>query len=239
MRIPLWLEMRGRRVLVVGGGSVGTRRALMFLDAGAEVKVVAKEFSEKLREAAAKNNRLTLVEGDAGNKEFLRPLVEWADIVVVATDNELVNSRVWELAKKARKWVNDATSAERTEIVVPYSGEVYGGGLRVAVTSEGKTGVAARHALHRIIKCLEEDKELRMLYEAMRRLKPVLKKHVAVAKQRVPIYYEVEEQILPLIQQGASLEEVLETMANYLEKRLRQLGVEADKQHLLGELKQA
>ncbi|MET1101026.1 MAG: NAD(P)-dependent oxidoreductase [Pyrodictiaceae archaeon] len=239
MRIPLWLEMNGRRVLVVGGGSVGTRRALMFRRAGAEVRVVAKWFSGKLAEEAERDEGIRLVEADAGNMEALEPHIEWADIVVIATDNEEVNRKAWSLAKKHRKWVNDATNAERTEVVVPYAGEVFDGGLRVAVTSEGKTGVAARNALKRIIKCLEEDNALKTLYEAMKRLKPVLKKHVATAKQRIPIYYEVEEQIHPLIEQGKPLDQVLEAIAAYLEKRLAQLGAKTSREQLLQELRQS
>ncbi len=236
MRIPLWLEMSSRRVLVVGGGNVGTRRALMFRGAGAEVRVVAKWFSNKLVEAAKKDNGIKLIEADAGNEEELEPHVEWADIVVIATDNEEVNNLVWRLAEKHRRWVNDATNAERTQVVVPYMGEVYNGGLKVAVTSEGRTGVAARNALQKILECLERDEELRLLYDVMARLKPVLKRHVAVAKQRVPIYYEVEELVKPLIEKRKPLRKILEDVASYLAKRLGEIGVRAEKEQLLQEL---
>ncbi len=236
MRIPLWLEMSGRRVLVVGGGNVGTRRALMFREAGAEVRVVAKWFSNKLAEAAKRDNGLRLIETDASNKEELEPHIKWADIVVIATDNKEVNNLVWRLAEKHRRWVNDATDAERTQVVVPYMGEAYNGGLKVAVTSEGRTGVAARNALQRILECLERDEELRVLYDVMARLKPVLKKHVAVAKQRIPIYYEVEELVKPLIKKRKALEEILEDVASYLAKRICEIGVRAGKEQLLQEL---
>lgn len=236
MRIPLWLEMSGRRVLVVGGGNVGTRRALMFRGAGAEVRVVAKWFSKRLTEAAERDNGIRLIEADAGNEEELKPHIEWADIVVIATDNEEVNNLVWRLAEKHRRWVNDATNAGRTQVVVPYMGEAYNGGLKVAVTSEGRTGVAARNALQKILECLERDEKLRILYDVMARLKPVLKKHIAVAKQRIPIYYEVEELVKPLIEERKPLEEILEEVASYLAKRLNEIRIGARKEQLLQEL---
>ncbi len=236
MRIPLWLEMSNRRVLVVGGGNVGTRRALMFRRAGAEVRVVAKWFSDKLAEAAKKDNGIRLIEADASNEEELEPHVEWADIVVIATDNEEVNNLVWRLAEKHRRWVNDATNAERTQVVVPYMGEAYNGGLKVAVTSEGRTGVAARNALQRILKCLERDEELRLLYDVMARLKPVLKKHVPIAKQRIPLYYEVEDLVKPLITKLEPMDEILGRIADYLSNRFKEMGLRVDRDQLIQEL---
>ena len=38
---PLFLDLAGRRVVVVGGGSVAARRVAALLDAGARVQVVA------------------------------------------------------------------------------------------------------------------------------------------------------------------------------------------------------
>ena len=192
MRIPLWLEMRDKRVLVVGGGNVGTRRALKFLEAGAHVRVLSLYFSDTLREESSRNPRLELVEGDASREDVVREHVGWADIVVIATDKPEINSLVWNIAKSMRKWINDATNAERTEVVVPYEGTVFDG-LRFAVTSEGKSGVAARWARDRIKRCLEGDLELRTLFEAMTYAKQFMKKIIPDAKKRFPIYFEIEE----------------------------------------------
>jgi len=49
MRIPLWVEASRLRVVIFGGGSVGTRRARLFASAGAKVRVVAKEVSPEIR----------------------------------------------------------------------------------------------------------------------------------------------------------------------------------------------
>ncbi|ALL00240.1 siroheme synthase [Pyrodictium delaneyi] len=228
VRVPLWLEMSGRRVLVVGGGSVGTRRALWFRQAGAAVRVVGLSFSEELRRQAEEDESLELVELDASDTEALGPHVEWADIVVIATDNPGVNEAVWRLARELRRWVNDATDAERTEIVVPYTLELYGGGLRVAVTTEGRTGVAARHARDKIRECLEGDRGLETLYEAMWRVKPVLKRLIPRAKDRVPIYYRIDEdpEFRDAVERG-SLEEALRAAARVIAQEAQRLGIDA------------
>jgi precorrin-2 dehydrogenase/sirohydrochlorin ferrochelatase len=217
LRLPLWVEVGDRRVLVVGGGGVGTRRALWFRRGGAEVTVAALEFSEELRRAAEGDDGVRLVRLDAlAERERLRELVGWADIVVIATDNPEVNRLVWEYARAARKWVNDATDASKTEIVVPYIGEVYGGWLKIAVTSEGLSGVAARHARDYAVKCLEENRALRTLFEVMASVKRVLKSVEPSAKRRLPVYFAVERRLMEskgLLEDGR-VEEALKLAAN-------------------------
>lgn len=48
---PIGLRLEGRRVLVVGGGHVGTRRALSLLESGADVHVVSPTVSDSLASA--------------------------------------------------------------------------------------------------------------------------------------------------------------------------------------------
>ncbi len=174
----------------------------MFREAGALVRVVGLSFNEELEERARRDPGLELVELDAGSEEALRPHVEWADIVVVATPSREANEAAWRLARRLRRWVNDATDASRTEIVVPYRAELLDGALEVAVTTQGKSGVVARHALERIKECLEGDEELRLLYDAMWRVKPVLKALVPDGRLRFPVYFEAEEAVLRAIRSG-------------------------------------
>ncbi len=45
---PVNLDIRNRKCLVVGGGSVGTRKAMTLLDCGAKVTVVSTDVTEQL-----------------------------------------------------------------------------------------------------------------------------------------------------------------------------------------------
>lgn len=215
MRIPLWVELEGRRVAVFGGGSVGTRRALMFRSAGAVVRVVGLEFSRELREKARVDPNLSLVEADARNASVVREVVEWADIVVIATSDTSVNKTVWETAKALGKWVNDATDATRTDIVVPYTLQVLGGAVEVAVTSEGRSGVVARRVRDVVRECLSREHGLALLYEVMWRVKPVLKTLIPDGRKRFPVYFRVEE-ALTRIHGEASLDELLAEAARVI-----------------------
>jgi precorrin-2 dehydrogenase/sirohydrochlorin ferrochelatase len=230
----LWVELAGRNVLVVGGGRVGTRRALLFRSAGAHVKVVALEFSSELLSASKKDPYLELVRMDvARDREALRRLVEWADIVVIATDNAEANAIVWEEALKLRRWVNDATNADRTQIVVPYMGSVFDGRIKVAVTSEGRSGVAARHARDEIIRFLEGLNWLKTLLDVMEALKRALKKLIPSGKERMPAYFAAEKALLErveILERG----EVLEAARIAAEAASKAVGL--DSELLTGEL---
>jgi len=54
--LPLGLRLAGRRVVVVGGGHVATRRALALLEVGADVHVIAPAVSDSLRSAIGRGS---------------------------------------------------------------------------------------------------------------------------------------------------------------------------------------
>ena len=58
---PIQLDIRNRNCLVIGGGSVGTRKVSMLLKCGARVTVVSLQISEQLRNLSA-NNAVSLHE---------------------------------------------------------------------------------------------------------------------------------------------------------------------------------
>ena len=227
MRIPLWIEASALRVVVFGGGRVGTRRALRFHDAGARVTVVSLEFSRELVEAAKKSSRLVLVEGDARSIN-LDDVLRGAHIVVIAVPDEEARRRIWEAAKRNNVLVNDATDATVTEVVVPYEAVV--SGLRVAVTSEGKSGVTARHALHKIVELLEKDKELKTMMEALWWAKRYMKSVIPDGRLRFPIYFEIEKnpEFIEAVKKG-DVEEAKRIAKKIIDEHVQRIAMEADR----------
>ncbi len=184
MRIPLWVEASRLRVLVFGGGSVGTRRAKFFHSAGARVRVVARDVSPELEALGVEIRREDLRQYDP------RQDVEWADVVVIAVNDSELAERLFKLAEGMGKLVNDATDASRTHVVVPYEREV--AGLRIAVTSEGAAGTPARLSLDVIEECLERS-WIPLFYAVYGQLKKEAKAKIPDVKKRLRFYQMLAE----------------------------------------------
>jgi len=99
--VPIAIHAAGTTVVVVGGGSVATRKAITFLTAGAQVSVIAPTISGELREKADANDRLHL-----HAREYAPADIAEAMLVVAATDIPAVNEQVVADARGAGKLVN-------------------------------------------------------------------------------------------------------------------------------------
>ena len=201
MRIPLYIEFTGKKVLIIGGGGVGTVRAKKFHEAGAEIRVLSLEFSEELVELS-REGKVELIKGDAFNKNLLESLISWCDLVTVAVGDLRLNDVVVELARKYKALVNLANDAERTEVVVPFEGEV--NGIRFAVTTEGKSGVVARRVRDLFMETLKEDSESLYLLEAMHYLKKYMKSKEVPVQLRMKLYFVIsaDEEFRKLVNEG-------------------------------------
>ena len=94
LRFPFFVDLSGKKAVVVGGGTVGLRRARVLRDFGAAVTVVAPSLGAPLEGVAHIARRY-----QAGD------LAE-AFLAVAATDDRAVNRAVWEEAQGRGVWVN-------------------------------------------------------------------------------------------------------------------------------------
>ncbi|WP_084130058.1 uroporphyrinogen-III C-methyltransferase [Demequina sp. NBRC 110055] len=129
------LDLRGRRVVVAGGGSVAARRVRRFVTEGALVTVVAPDIDEDL-ERHALHGDVTLV----------RRGVEAADLdeawfVLAATDDKALNDTVAGWAEDRRVWCIDASDASRgtaRQAAMSRHGEVSIGVLSTGAPDPGR-----------------------------------------------------------------------------------------------------
>lgn len=208
MRVPLFVEFRGKRVLVIGGGEVATKRALKFLRAGAHVRVISLEFTRELLELG-RSEALDLIKMGIIDVESVRRHMRWCDMVVIATPNRELNSKLRSIARDMRKLFNDATSSEETDIVVPFEAEV--DGIRIAVTTEGMSGIVAKRVLLSMVNSLRSNHELLNMARVWFRVKSELKRRVEDAEVRLRLYsiLDTDEEFNKLAREGL-VEEALE-----------------------------
>ena len=201
MRIPLYIDVSGKKVVVIGGGGVGTSRAKKFLEYGADVVVVSLDFSEELRKLK-EEGKIELISGDGRDLKILEEVVKDAFMVVVAVGDRKVNEVVEKLAEKYGFLKNFANDAEKTEVVVPFEGEVEG--IRFAVTTEGKSGIVARIVRDRIEEMIRSDEETINLLKVMDFFKRYMKDEDVPVQIRMKMYFAIssDAEFLRLVEKG-------------------------------------
>lgn len=136
--IPLGFNGELVNALVVGGGNVGTRRALSLLEAGARVRVIAPAISDALETELRRNDRLSLERREyIGDKDIAD-----ATMVVAATASHAVNEQIARDAKAMNAAVNIADAPEKGSFAFLAVHRV--GGVTVGVSADGVPNAAGR-----------------------------------------------------------------------------------------------
>ncbi|MDD2686212.1 MAG: siroheme synthase CysG [Gallionella sp.] len=108
--LPIFANVKNKLCLVVGGGSVGTRKAGVLLQAGAKVRVVAPQIDDELKENA---NVESIFE------RFDATYLEGVSLIIAATNDREVNKQVSELAQARNIPVNVVDDPELCSFIMP------------------------------------------------------------------------------------------------------------------------
>lgn len=139
---PLFAQLRGRRVLVVGGGIVAQRKAQSLAAAGADVLLGATAFTEELERMAARGEVLLR------HGQFEPAWLDGAWLAVAATQDQAVNRAVAQAAEERRIFANVVDDAELSSFQVP--SVVDRSPLMIAISSGGAAPVLARRVRERL-----------------------------------------------------------------------------------------
>ena len=184
----LYLKTSGLNVFILGTGEVATRRANRFLDHGANVKLAGNNLSEDLEYKGA-----VLCSTDDVDE-----LVEWANLVVVASGDEELSDYVCEIAQG--KLINRADFPQKGDVIVPTSFNI--GDIEISIFTNGKSPLMARQLRKKIQSIITEEDILKIELQsyARSRLKEVLDNQ----KDRKKYLYEIfeDEKVNFLIEEG-------------------------------------
>ena len=107
LRFPLFVDLAGKAVVVVGGGAIGLRRAAVLQRFGARVTVIAPEIGEK-------------PEGIAGLlRSYQSGDLTGAFLAVAATNDRAVNHAVYEEARDRGILVNVCDCPDECDFYFP------------------------------------------------------------------------------------------------------------------------
>lgn len=141
---PLFVNLSGKKILIVGAGSIALRRAETLAPFGAELIVTAPEGRPEMETLAAVWNR----------RRFLEEDLEGAVLVLAATDDEAVNSLVAELCRERGIPVNSCSDKTQCDFYFP--GIARKENLVIGVTASGKDHRLAASAAGQLRKWLSE-----------------------------------------------------------------------------------
>ena len=174
---PLYLEMNEKKVLIVGSGEVGSRRCERFLDAGATVIIIGDHIKSNLVDLGA------IVKP----KVELNHWVKWADVVVTASGDHEINSRVGEMS--GEKLLNRADNPNDGNLIVPSS--FFIGDVQICIFTGGKSPLMSKELRKKIQNVIKPEDIYRLELQFFAR--NILKDRVGVQKTRKKYLYNILE----------------------------------------------
>ena len=155
---PAFLDLTGKRCVLIGGGKVAERKAISLLRAGADVVVISPTLSSGLRTVKEKG-RITHIPRPYEDGD-----IRSAFLIIAATDSEETNSQIAADAKKLDKLLNVVDTPSLCSFIVP--SVLSRGLLTIAISTGGASPALAK----------EIRKELQRLYG------PAFSRHLKVLR---------------------------------------------------------
>ena len=175
---PMFVELKQKKCLVVGGGPIAARKIEVLLEFGGDVTTVATAFSDAVEQMVG-IRRIC--------REFEENDLDKVDLVVAATDDPKLNHEIAKQCKMRRIPVNAVDQPEDCSFLFPAyrkQGEVV-----AAYSSGGQSPAIAQYLKEASAEILT--KELGDLAARLGELRPRVKKEIADANDRKRFYQEV------------------------------------------------
>ncbi|TCJ95823.1 uroporphyrinogen-III C-methyltransferase [Volucribacter psittacicida] len=133
---PIFADLNHRPVLVIGGGSVATRKVSLLLKANAEIRLVAPKLSAKLSELVEQGKVIWLA------KTFNAEQVRSVFLIICATNDSEFNQRVYHIAQQQHKLINTVDDQPHCNFIFPSI--IDRNPIQIAISSGGTAPVLAR-----------------------------------------------------------------------------------------------
>jgi len=136
-KYPIYLELSGRRVVVIGAGAVAARKAQSLLDAGARLVIVAEHINDMLT-ALCQGTGAKLIES-----KYSKDYLVGAVFAIAATNNSQLNKQIYKDCQELEILCNVVDEPELCDFFVP--AVVKRGDLQIAIGTEGNCPAYAGH----------------------------------------------------------------------------------------------
>ena len=153
MWFPLFINLENKKILVIGGGKVATKKIEKILEYGADITVVTENVVEekllKLENVKIENNQK--IEND---KAKIEKLVKGYFLVIAATDNEELNENIANVCDSNEILINNVSS--KIKMNAMFGGIVKNSEFQIAISTSGKNCKRSRAMKSEIQKVLDK-----------------------------------------------------------------------------------
>ena len=213
------LNLEGKFVAVVGGGTEACRKTLDFLDAGAKILVVSNSFSKGITELGAAQKICLRKEEIQDADVFIKGLDPKPFVVVAVTNDHELNAQLFKSARSVGCIVYSPDNPSHSDIAIPAVAKV--GDVKIAVSTSGKSPAMASVLRKRVENTITHEDLLQI--ELQEQMREVLKQTVADQKTRKAILYQIIEDaaVKELLEKDKfedAKEKALETIKNTIQK---------------------
>ncbi len=133
---PILVDLQGKDVLVIGGGTVAQRKIETLLEYGAVVKLISRQLTPTLNRYLEKGKIKFL------DEEFRANYLDGIFMVVASTDDASLNHRISQEAGKKGLLINAVDQPSDCNFIVPAI--LRRGDLLIAVSTSGKSPALAK-----------------------------------------------------------------------------------------------
>jgi len=136
---PIFLKLEEMRLLIVGGGKVALEKLISVLNNSpqTEIEIVAPLISAGIKEIASSRSNVQFSERKIGPFDL-----DFAQIIIVATDDKSISEWVHLQAKAKGKLINVADTPDLCDF---YLGSIVNKGhLKIAISTNGKSPTMAK-----------------------------------------------------------------------------------------------
>ncbi len=146
---PAFIDIKGKKVIVVGGGKVATRKVEKLLNFSPKITVISPKITKELQDFYL-SKRIVWKK-----RKFLMNDLKDAYMVVVAVDNMRIQERIFSYCKKKGILCNSVDSPDYCNFIFPAL--VVRGDLVVGISTSGKVPALSSFVRQSIEKVLPKD----------------------------------------------------------------------------------
>lgn len=196
---PVFLNLKNKKAVVIGGGSVAERKAQTLLSCNADVSIISPKITPRLRRLV-KEGKVEYIKKGYEDKD-----IKDAFIVVAATNDRGINEAIYKAAERYGCLLNIVDKPESSNFIVP--SVISRGDLTIAISTGGRSPALSKQ----IRKELQQiyGREYEIFIKTMGKIRGALLRSVPSEKTRRRIFTKLAKKqsgMIGLLKKGKKME---------------------------------